>query len=98
MNKLATTGLILLILSIVAWVVLLVPIGPQTRNPLTVQYPTSQGAAFHESFRIESPGRYGVYITFLRSGPLEQAASEFGNATKTHRIPCDIVVKISKGR
>jgi hypothetical protein len=96
MNKLATTGLILLLLGIVAWLFLLVRIGPQTRNPLTVQYPTTRGAIFHESFRIRSPGRYGVYITFLRTGPLEQVVSEFGNADKTHRIPCDIVVKFSK--
>lgn len=96
MNKLVTTGLILLLLGIVAWLILLAMIGPQTRNPLTVQYPTSQGATFHESFRIKSPGRYGVGITFLRTGPLEQAVSEFGNAKKPHGIPCDIVLKFSK--
>jgi len=96
MNKLATTGLILLLLGTVAWLILLAWIGPQTRNPLTVQYPTTQGAILHESFRIRSPGRYGVYITFLRTDPLKQAVSDFGNATETHRIPCDIVVKFSK--
>lgn len=96
MNKLVTTGLILLLLGFVAWLILLAMIGPQTRNPLTVQYPTSEGATFHKSFRIRSPGRYGVDITLLRSGPLEQAASEFGNANKTHGISCEIVLKFSK--
>lgn len=96
MNKLATTGLILVLLSIVGWLVLLAWIGPQTRPPLSVQYPTSQGATIHESFRIRSAGKYAVHITFLRTGPLEQEVSEFGNANKTHRIPCEIVLKFSK--
>ena len=96
MNKLVTTGLILLLLGIVAWLILLARIGPQTRNPLTVQYPTTERAVLHESFRIRSPGRYGVYITFLRTGPLEHAVSEFGNVNETHKIPCDILVKFSK--
>jgi hypothetical protein len=96
-NKLATTGLILLLLGIVAWLILLAWIGPQTRNPLTVQYPTTEGAVLHESFRIRSLGRYDVCITFLRTGPpLEHAVPDFLNANKTHRIPCDIVVKFSK--
>jgi len=96
MNKLATTGLILVLLGLVGWLILLAWIGPQTRNPLTVQYPTGRGANFHASFRVRSPGRYGVFLTFLRTGPLESAVSAFGNANKAHRIACDIVVKFSK--
>ncbi len=49
-----------------------------------------------KSFRIRSPGRYDVYITFLRTGPLEQSVPDFLNANKTNGIPCDIVVKFSK--
>jgi len=90
------TGLILLLLGIVVWLILLAMIGPQTRNPLTVRYPTTEPAVLHESFRIRSPGRYGVYISFLRTGPLEQKISEFGNVNESNRIPCDIAVKFSK--
>ena len=96
MNKLATTGLIVLLLGVVAWLILLGWIAPETRNPLTVQYPTNKGAVFHESFRIKSSGRYGVYITLLCTGPLERAVPESLNANEINGIPGDIVVKFSK--
>src|SRR6266571_2032848 len=98
MNKfLKTTGLILLLLSALTWLALVIWLRPQTRNPLTVSYPTTKGSVLHQSFRIRSPGKYGLYITCLRTGPIEQAASEFGNVNKPQRIACEIALKVFKG-
>lgn len=55
-------------------------------RPLTLSFPTAEGARIDQSFPVSTPERYFIHLVCRRSGPLDDKPKE---------IPCNISLTLS---
>ena len=93
-NAVTGTGLIVLLLSVAAWIFL--PLWPSnaTTYPLIRTLQTSQGVHFNEAFMVPHPARYYLDLVCKAQGPL-QIKGDLDAAKPFEKIHCDMHVTVS---
>lgn len=85
-KNLIRSGLALLVLSLITWLVVWRWAKHPIYTPLTTSFPTAENARIDESFPVNTPERYGIHLVCRRSGPPDDKPKE---------IPCNISLTIS---
>lgn len=85
-KNLIRSALALLVLSLSTWLVVWRWANNPIYTPLTISFPTAEGARIDESFPVNTPERYFIHLVCKRSGPLDDKPKE---------IPCNISLTLS---